>query len=230
MWRNSFLVLLVLAVPCLAQTDKAGTASVSGRITRGDQSVFRMLVTAQPANQFSGWQQPQWAVRTGSNGQYRLTGLKAGSYLITPHVLTDVLVSEGKPFVRGKTVLVKDGEDVEGVDFTVIPGGIITGTITDEFGQPAVGVEVTLLQYLARERSGERTPYDAPCLRSIAPMIAACIASSACRRANIWWALGISNSRLAPFISPQRITPSGAMKVRPKSSKWRQAAKSAALI
>lgn len=167
MWRKGFFVLLVLAVPGLAQTDNAGTASIAGRITRGDQSVVRMLVTAQPANQFNGWNRAELSVRTDSDGQYRLTGLKAGNYLVTPHVLTDVLVSEGSPFARGKTVLVQDGEDVEGVDFTVIPGGVITGTITDNSGKPAISQEVTLLQYFARNNQGERPTYFAPILYKI---------------------------------------------------------------
>ena len=167
MWRKGFFVLLVLAVPGLAQTDNAGTASIAGRITRGDQSVVRMLVTAQPANQFNGWNRAELSVRTDSDGQYRLTGLKAGNYLVTPHVLTDVLVSEGSPFARGKTVLVQDGEDVEGVDFTVIPGGVITGTITDNSGKPAISQEVTLLQYFVRNNQGERPTYFAPILYKI---------------------------------------------------------------
>ncbi len=169
MWRRSVLFVTMLAVPwlALAQTEKAGTASIAGRITRGEQSVARMLVTAQPANQFSGWQQPHFSVRTGSDGQYRLTGLKAGNYLVTPQVLTDVLLFEGRPMRSGKTVLVQDGEDVEGVDFTVVPGGVITGTITENSGQPAIGREVTLLQYHVRESNGQRPAYSAPILYKI---------------------------------------------------------------
>jgi hypothetical protein len=157
-----FLWLFALPSLVLAQAEKPGTASIAGRITRGEQAVVRMLVTAQRANQLNGWERPELSVRTGSDGQYRLTGLKAGNYLIFPHVLTDVLVSEGKPIITGKIVLVRDGEDVEGIDFTVIPGGVITGTITDNSGKPAVNVEVTLLQYFVRERSGERAPYSSP--------------------------------------------------------------------
>ena len=161
------LYLIVAAVPCLALAQGDRTASIAGRITQGDQSVVRMLVTAQRANQLNGWEQPQVSVRTGSDGQYRLTGLKAGNYLIVPHVLTDVLVSDGRPMTTGKTVLLKDGEDVAGIDFTVISGGIITGTITDVHGKPAINQEVTLLQYGVRERSGERAPYYAPILYKI---------------------------------------------------------------
>ncbi|HEX4946076.1 MAG TPA: hypothetical protein VFZ34_05415 [Blastocatellia bacterium] len=139
MWRAYLFCWFVTAVPGLAfaQTDPTGTASIAGRITRGDQSAVRMLVTAQRTNQSDGWEQTHLSVRTGSNGQYRLSGLKAGKYLILPHVLADVLVSEGKPMTTGKTVLVRDGENVEGVDFTVVPGGVITGTITDDSGKPA---------------------------------------------------------------------------------------------
>ena len=169
MLRGGLFSLLIVASPLwgLAQTDKVGTASIAGRIARGEQSVVRMLVTAQRANQSGGWDRPQISARTGSDGQYRLTGLKAGSYLIFPHVLSDVLVSEGRPVTTGRTVLVRDGEDVGGVDFTVAPGGVITGTITDEAGRPSIQEPVTLLHYSARERNGERAVYSASILDTI---------------------------------------------------------------
>lgn len=165
--RGYLLFLLIAAAPCLGLEQGDQMASIAGRITRDDQSVARMLVTAQRANQLNGWDRPQLTVRTDSNGQYRLSGLKAGNYLILPQVLADVLVADGRPMTTGKSVLVKEGENVEGVDFTVIPGGIITGTITDVNGKPAINQEVTLLQYWVRERSGERAPYYAPILSQI---------------------------------------------------------------
>ena len=45
---------------------------------------------------------------------------------------------------RGKTVVVGEEENVEGVNFSLVRGGVITGKITDADGRPAIQQQVSL--------------------------------------------------------------------------------------
>ncbi len=46
---------------------------------------------------------------------------------------------------RGQGVIVNEGDHLEGIDFDLMPGGVITGKVTDKDGQPIVEERVNLL-------------------------------------------------------------------------------------
>ncbi len=150
------LVLMSFAALALAQDTPSETAMVTGRVVRGDKPAVGVLVMAQRMRASGGWEPPGIFARTDSNGHYELTGLSAVNYLIFVATTAEKVYIEGQPVRAGKTVVPRAGEKIEGIDFSLVKGGVITGTITDENGKPAVDVEITLLNYVMK---GKSTPH-----------------------------------------------------------------------
>lgn len=85
--------------------------------------------------------------KTDANGYYRLQGIAAGYYLVWPRALAYVMSVEGLSGHPGRTVNLSDGEAVEGLDFALVKGGVISGKITDHLGRPVVLQRVNLRRY-----------------------------------------------------------------------------------
>lgn len=151
-----------LVTMAFAQAEANQTSSVAGRVTREGAPIANVSVIAQRANQFGGWEHPGISVKADSDGRYQITGLKAGYYIFSVRAGVNLLVWEGlnrTTISPGKTVVLRAGESVADMDFLVIKGGIIAGTITDENGKPVVRAEVTLLWYLGGESKNYRASY-----------------------------------------------------------------------
>ena len=94
---------------------------------------------------------------TNEAGRFSLTGLPAGRY---------TLAASKPPFLRtsygakrydlpGTPITLKDGSQMTDIVLRLTPGGVLSGRITDENGEPAFGVSVRVLQM--RMQFGERT-------------------------------------------------------------------------
>lgn len=159
-----FLVLVFgFGTLALAQPDSnsAKTASVSGRVIRNGAPLSDVSVFAKRANQYGGWDQPGVSVKTDSNGQYLFSGLNAGSYILTVRSIEDLLVVEGSPHAvsgSGKTVVLRAGETITGINFALVKGGVISGTIVDENDKP-VRIGITLLHFVGKLPDGRRTEF-----------------------------------------------------------------------
>lgn len=122
------------------------TASISGRLTidEGDnrQGVAGLPVILRPA---------EWTPRakvvartiTDVDGRYTLANVPAGRYGVLPIAPAYVAPDLGAPYAAGKRINVVAGEAIEGVDFTLTRGGVITGRVTDAAGQPLIYQQVT---------------------------------------------------------------------------------------
>lgn len=129
---------------CLAQTQKEpgsiiGQVKLDGKPARGIAILATASVT-DPARLVEGMFNPTASIRatTDSEGVYRLEGLPPGKYRVAPSA--PELVSAGRP----DEVTVSEGATVEGVDFALSPGGVITGMITDSDGRPVIGQRISL--------------------------------------------------------------------------------------
>jgi hypothetical protein len=153
-----FMLLSAFVAPALpialaqAKEDKAGTASVSGRVTRGGKPLVGIQVFAHRSNQYSGWEPGGATTKTDAEGWYQFTNLAAGQYLIRPRAMADVFLENGA-LINGKTVLVQDGEVVKNLDISLVKGGVITGTITDENDKTLVEAVVRLVRKQERGSS-----------------------------------------------------------------------------
>ena len=131
----STLLVLSTAVGVRAQTtpQKVATASISGKVTIKGKPAVGVTVLATDSRDYSRSNVLRYRGRTDQTGSYRLTSLPAGTYEISS--ITPALVSANQL----DPLVVSDGEEVEDVNLLLVPGGVITGKITDSEGEPVIG-------------------------------------------------------------------------------------------
>jgi protocatechuate 3,4-dioxygenase beta subunit len=134
----------------------SGTASIAGRITLGGMPAPNVVVTLAPFKFDSRHtlSQPDisgivFKVTTDEDGRYRFANVAAGNYKAAPFAPAHVNAEENKP------IAVAEGEAIEGVNFSLRRGGVITGRVTGPNGQPMIGMKVDL--YLLN-REGQKQP------------------------------------------------------------------------
>jgi protocatechuate 3,4-dioxygenase beta subunit len=86
---------------------------------------------------------------TDQEGFYRIGNLAPGNYTITPSVPAFVMATK-EP--QAKNVLVGEDENVEGINFTLVRGGVITGRVTDAEGHPVIDQPVNMYNVETLER------------------------------------------------------------------------------
>jgi protocatechuate 3,4-dioxygenase beta subunit len=128
-----------------------GTARVTGRVVAADSG--RPLRRARVVLSGPGGTQ---AVQTDENGQYDLTNLPAGQYSITAAREGYLSLSYGQRTWVGPAgrLQLADRQQVRDVDFRLPRGGIITGHVFDESGEPLIRANVRVLRsmYVSGER------------------------------------------------------------------------------
>ena len=95
---------------CIAQTPPANsTASVSGRVTIGGKAAAGITVVAEVTDSpFDNWTVAKTA--TDDEGNYRLAGLAAGRFTITPIARAFVVAAHDTFKQPGQTVNVTENE------------------------------------------------------------------------------------------------------------------------
>src|SRR5262245_52179055 len=147
--RLCFCVLLLGSVIALTTTKLSGqtpdasakpNGTISGRVTIGQKPAPGIPVVVSP--QYSG--APIAQAISDADGNYRVTGLAPGQMNVAP--AAPVYVFPFAPFSGqpGRTVNLSANEVVEGIDFKLTRGGVITGRITDAEGKPVVEERITL--------------------------------------------------------------------------------------
>src|SRR5713226_5274877 len=117
-----------------------GTGSISGRVTVGDKAASGILITG-----LSGTNQQTVAAKTttDADGRYRFDGLTMGQFTLVP-VAPVYVPTSNSMFGPGKIVNLSSGEAVEGIDFKLARGGVITGRVTDADGRPLIEERISL--------------------------------------------------------------------------------------
>jgi protocatechuate 3,4-dioxygenase beta subunit len=134
----------VFFAPIQSQTTEKRAASITGRIVVGGNPAPGVAVMLLGLDSSSSHRTPVANTKTDKDGRYQFKGVAPGSYDIFPSAPELVLPKQGRYGQPGKTVAVKDGEAVEGVDFIVVQGGVVTGRVTHADGRPIVGEAVAL--------------------------------------------------------------------------------------
>ena len=137
------LLIVSAAVSSWSQTvpEKGATASISGKVKLKDKAVAGVIVYAEEQNSRGYRQRSNYRGTTDQNGNYRITNVRAGTYSIRP---------VGSPFaledyVTNNEVVISEGENVEDINFSMVPGGVITGKISDPDGKPLVEEYVSIV-------------------------------------------------------------------------------------
>jgi protocatechuate 3,4-dioxygenase beta subunit len=124
-----------------ADSKPKATASIAGRVTIGDKPAAGIIVAVNGINQ----QDLIAQATSDAEGKYRIGGLAPGQ--ITVGTFAPTYVSPASPtFIGGRTLNLSADEVVEGIDFKLTRGGVITGRVTDGEGKPVVEERISLNQ------------------------------------------------------------------------------------
>ena len=135
---------------------RAGTGTIRGRVVRADtgEPLRRVQVHIDEWNAKD--QSGPASTMTDAQGRYELAQLPAGTYHLkaTRGGFVEVEYGQRRPFERGRPVDVADGAVLDNINFAMPPGGVVTGRVVDELGEPVAQASVSL----ARRRyvEGER--------------------------------------------------------------------------
>ena len=94
---------------------------------------------------------------TDQDGRYRITNVAAGTYDVIP-AAPSYIIGDLPSSPRSKTILINEGENVEGIDFALVRGGVITGRVTDAEARPVVQQQVWIYRAETWEQRGPNQP------------------------------------------------------------------------
>lgn len=122
-----------------------GTASISGRVLMADtgRPVKRARVMV------SGSGRGGRSAITDEQGRYTVDALPAASYTVTASKagFVDASYGQRRPLQPGTPLQIADGQQATNIDLRLIKGGVITGRIADEDGEPLLRALVTVQRY-----------------------------------------------------------------------------------
>ncbi len=134
-------------------TQPAGTATITGRVIAADsgQPLRRALVTAVPVRGSEAiprggafQMRRSLSARTDDDGRYVIAQVPAGEYTLVARRSGYVEQAFGQVTTRapGRRVAVAEGASIGPLDFPMQRGGVITGRVVDDGGEPAERVSV----------------------------------------------------------------------------------------
>ena len=134
--------LFSLATTLVAQSTntqaKAPRGSIAGRVTIKDKGAAGVAVSLRKGEVGNPFE-PYSKATTDHDGFYRFANVAAGNYEVLP-AAGAFITSDNQ---RAKTVIVGDDE-VDGVNFALVRGGVITGKVTDADGRPLILQQVNI--------------------------------------------------------------------------------------
>lgn len=137
------ITVLCFATTLLAQTPaKTPRGSISGRITIKDKPAAGVMVGLRRYEGLNPFESLPKAF-TDQDGVYHITNVTAGSY----HVITatPAYVSTQSDY-NVQPVVVNEDENVDGVNFSLVRGGVITGKVTDADNRPVIQMRVDIFR------------------------------------------------------------------------------------
>jgi hypothetical protein len=126
-----------------AQTGNATGGNISGRVTQHGRGLPDILVKATRELSVRP-DSPGIEARTDSQGYYRIGPVVAGQYFVTVYGPGLVPLRNDQISGSPRQISVSAGETVTGVDFDLIVGGTITGSVTNSAGKPIAQQAVML--------------------------------------------------------------------------------------
>src|SRR2546422_8287359 len=132
--------------PARDPSQKVGSARIRGRIVAADTG--QPLRKAQVRASGNDIRESR-VTSTDADGRFELKELPAGRYILTASKGSFVSLQYGqlRPFTQGKPIELREGETIEKVDIALPRGGILTGHVMDEFGEPVADVWVAPMRY-----------------------------------------------------------------------------------
>ena len=123
-----------------------GTSVLRGYVTAADTGnpIRRALVRAMSQDGRGGG-----IAQTDADGRFEMKELLGGRYTLMAQKAGYVTMSYGqrRPEQQGTVLEISDGTIVDKIALTLPRGGVITGTVMDEFGEPVAGAQVNALRF-----------------------------------------------------------------------------------
>ena len=138
----TLLPTLIAAQTTTQQPAKTPRSSVSGRVTIKEKGVGGVVVGLRKSEIQMPFE-PYQKATTDPDGFYHINNVPPGSYDVLPSA--PAFVPAGRE-VRSKRVLVGEDDNVEGINFALVRGGVITGRVTDADGRPLIQTQVSIFQ------------------------------------------------------------------------------------
>jgi protocatechuate 3,4-dioxygenase beta subunit len=128
-----------------ADSQSIGTGVIRGRVLDGDdgQPLRRALVRA-----IAPELRENRLATTDDQGRYELAELRAGHYFVTASKgsYVGLMFGQRRPFDPGKPLEISDGQTLDKVDFMLPRGGVITGHVVDQYGDPVPNVQISAMR------------------------------------------------------------------------------------
>ncbi|HUL73457.1 MAG TPA: carboxypeptidase-like regulatory domain-containing protein [Vicinamibacterales bacterium] len=132
----------------------AGTGVISGAISveGSGTPARRARVTLSGAGL-----RPSRTATTNDQGQFSFASLPAGRFTLSASKpgYVDMTYGAKKPGHPGTPIQLADGQKIEKLNVALPKGGVVTGVVIDESGEPSPGTQVRLMRYVLR--TGEKT-------------------------------------------------------------------------
>src|SRR5262245_55942278 len=109
-----------------AASSQEASCSISGRVTIENEAAPDIPVVLQPATGTSSLPPPVARTITDKEGYFKMTNVAAGRYYLIPFAAAYYAPSDDREVESGKPVTLMKGENIEGIDLKLIPGGVIT--------------------------------------------------------------------------------------------------------
>lgn len=137
-------------------TVPAGTASIAGRIVATDTGRPLKRARVVVAGGASGDAVRPYTATTDDQGRYKVSALPSGTYSITATKtgFVDAAFGQRRALGSGTPIELSDGQQLSSVDLKLARGGVVTGRVLDEDGEPIARAVVTVLrqQYVRGEK------------------------------------------------------------------------------
>jgi hypothetical protein len=128
------------------ETPPKGTAVIKGqvRMSGTGAAVRRTQIRAQSMDGRGGG-----VTSTDSNGLFEIRDLPAGRYIVVARKAgyAEVPFGQRRAGEQGTPIELADGQIADKVNFVLMPGGVIAGTIVDDGGDPIAGAQVSAMRY-----------------------------------------------------------------------------------
>ena len=161
------LVIIVMAETLSAQRTggppPAATGVVGGRVTAADtgqplrRAQIRLVGTASTTAR---------TTTTDGDGRFMFANVAAGDYTVsaTKPAYLDMVFGARKSGLTaaGTPLRVADGQKIENLELKLPRGGVISGVIIDEFGDPAFNTSVRVMRYVFSNGERYATPAGQP--------------------------------------------------------------------
>jgi carboxypeptidase family protein len=151
--------------PAGAAQPPAATASIRGRVVAADsgQPLRRALVQINQIDGAGGVApatRDNRSISADGDGVYEFKNLSAGRYYLSAskNAYVRLMWGQEQPAAQGKPIDVAAGERIDRMDFALPRGGVITGRIYDEFGEPLPGLRVTAVPRAAANGARQSMP------------------------------------------------------------------------